>query len=417
MLSHNVQPPSPPATGEDLLPTGDDDPLPSPGSTAPVSHSSRIELSRTALRQNLEFLRSRVGKSVTISSVVKANAYGHGVEVFVPLAESCGIDHFSVASSQEAAAVLESASAASRIMIMGILYDRDLAWVIEHGIEFFVFDLQRLETAARVAKEVGQPAILHLELETGANRTGLPEADLAEAIAILRRERRHLTFAGVCSHFAGIESLSNQFRIRRQLDRFEAASRKLRSARCVPRLRHVGCSAAALAFPETAMDLVRVGTAQFGFWPSPEISAMVQAQTGRSGTLRRVMTWKTDVMHLKPVRQDEFVGYGTAFQAPRDMTVAILPVGYSNGVPRALSNRGHVLIHGRKAPIVGSVNMNVCIVDVTHIPDTVVGDEVVLVGKQKNNRISIQSFSEFDNVLNNEFVSRLPAAIPRHVVR
>jgi len=417
MLSQGQQPPSPPIPGEDSSPSGDEDPLPLPGSHAPVSHSSRIELSRTALRKNLEFLRDRVGKGVTISSVVKANAYGHGVATFVPLAETCGIDHFSVASSQEASTVQSVASPDSRIMIMGILYDHDLAWVIDHGIEFFVFDLERLKRAAEVARTVGRPAVVHLELETGSNRTGLPESDLPAAISLLKTHRKHLRFAGLCTHFAGIESLANQFRIQRQIERYQTALRKMKSARCVPELRHAGCSAAALAFPDTALDMVRVGTAQYGFWPSPEISAMVQTQTGRSGGLYRVMSWKTDVMHLKPVRQDDFVGYGTAFQAPRDMTVAILPVGYSNGIPRALSNRGHVLIRGRKAPMVGTVNMNVCIVDVTHIPNARVGDEVVLVGKQKNNRISIQSFAEFDNVLNNEFVSRLPAAIPRRVVR
>jgi alanine racemase len=122
-------------------------------------------------------------------------------------------------------------------------------------------------------------------------------------------------------------------------------------------------------------------------------------------------------MHLKRVRQDDFVGYGTVFQAPRDMLIGVLPIGYSNGIPRALSNRGHVLVRGRKASIVGAINMNVCMIDLTHIPGASVGDEVVLVGKQKNNQISIRSFAEFDNVLNNEFVSRLPAAIPRMVVR
>ena len=382
-----------------------------------VAHSSRIELSRSALKKNLAFLRQRVGKGVTISSVVKANAYGHGIDPFVPLAEQCGIDHFSVASSQEAADVLEVASENARIMIMGILYEQDLPWVIEHGVEFYVFDLSRLELTARIAKEVGRPARIHLEVETGGNRTGLPEDDLADAIALLKREKRHVEFAGVCTHFAGIESLANQFRIQRQRQRFDAVRKKLRAARCVPETVHAGCSAAALAFPETAMDMVRVGTAQYGMWPSPEVSAMVQQQVGRTGLLQRVMSWKTDIMHLKKVRQDEFVGYGTAFQAPRPMIIAVLPVGYSNGIPRALSNRGHVLVRGRKAPIVGAVNMNVFMVDVTHVPDVAIGDEVVLVGKQKNNSISLRSFAEFDNVLNNEFVSRLPAAIPRVVVR
>lgn len=382
-----------------------------------VAHSSRIELSRSALKKNLAFLRERVGKGTTISSVVKANAYGHGIDPFVPLAESCGVEHFSVASSQEAADVLAVASPNARIMIMGILYEQDLPWVIEHGVEFFVFDLARLELTARVAREVGRPARAHLEVETGGNRTGLPEDDLADAIALLKREKQNVHFAGVCTHFAGIESLANQFRIQRQRQRFEAVLKRLRSTRCIPESVHAGCSAAALAYPETAMDMVRVGTAQYGMWPSPEVSTMVQQTLGRSGLLHRVMSWKTDIMHVKKVRQDDFIGYGTTFQAPRPMTIAVLPVGYSNGIPRALSNRGHVLVRGRKAPIVGAVNMNVFMIDITHIPDVVVGDEVVLVGKQKNNSISLRSFAEFDNVLNNEFVSRLPAAIPRVVVR
>ena len=126
-----------------------------------------------------------------------------------------------------------------------------------------------------------------------------------------------------------------------------------------------------------------------------------------------MLTWKTDVMDLKDVAAGDFVGYGTAYRAARDMTVAVLPVGYSDGYPRALSNRGHVLIRGRKARVVGLVNMNVTMVDVTDLPGVDVGDEVVLVGRQKRNAISVASFSEFSSALNNEFVSRLPAAIPR----
>jgi len=185
-------------------------------------------------------------------------------------------------------------------------------------------------------------------------------------------------------------------------------------------MKHVACSAAALAFPETTMDMVRVGTAIYGMWPSPDIQNMhllESTNNSRKPSLLRVLRWTTNVMHLKSVARDEFIGYGTAFQAARNMQVAVLPVGYSNGFPRELSNRGQVLIRGRKCPVVGLVNMNAAIVDVTQVPGVTVGDEVVLVGKQKNNVIPIRSFSEFSNALNNEFISRLPAAIPRRVVR
>ncbi|MCA9759070.1 MAG: alanine racemase [Candidatus Eisenbacteria bacterium] len=387
----------------------------SPGRRA--SHSSRIELSEAALRKNLSFLRERVGPGVILSSVVKANAYGHGIDPFVLMAERLGVRHFSVASSFEASSVLEVASPDTTILIMGILYSADLPWVIERGIEFYVFDVARLEEAARVARTVGRPAHIHLEVETGGNRLGLPMSDLDRAISILKKEKAHLRFVGLCTHFAGIESLSNQFRIQKQLRKFDEISKRMRTSRCLPEIRHTACSAAALGFPETVMDMVRVGTAQYGMWPSPDIMALVRGDNPDRNGLSRVLTWKTDIMHLKPIKEDEFVGYGTSYQAPADMIIAVLPVGYGNGLPRGLSNRGHVLVRGRKAPIIGLVNMNACMVDVTHIPGAEVGDEVVLVGKQKNNTISIRSFSEFTNVLNNEFVSRLPPAIPRVVVR
>jgi len=385
------------------------------GTTAAPRHSSRITLSRSALAANLRFLRSKIGPSPIISSVVKANAFGHGIEAFVPMAEHAGVRHFSVASSKEALQVLNARGHDGRIMIMGILYPEDLPWVIGHEIDFFVFDVDRLRTALRVARAVGRPARVHLEVESGGNRTGLTDEPFGEAVRLLRENPDALAFEGLATHFAGIESLANQFRIVVQQQRFRAFERRVRAAGLQAKLRHTACSAAALAFPETVYDLVRVGTAQYGFWPSPDVYNMHLSQTGkeRDNPLKRVLTWKTDVMDLKHVAAGDFVGYGTAYQAPRDMTVAVLPVGYSDGYPRALSNRGHVLIRGRKARVVGLVNMNVTMVDVSDAPGVDVGDEVVLVGRQKRNAISVASFSEFSSALNNEFVSRLPAAIPR----
>lgn len=385
----------------------------------PVRHSSRITLSQSALTNNVGFIRKKIGPDATISSVVKANAFGHGTAAFVRMAERAGVRHFSVASSFEAEQVLDVCSEESRIMIMGILYEHDLPWVVENDIEFFVFDYARLETARAVAERTGKPAIVHLEVETGGNRTGLPAEAFDGAIAYLRRHREHLRFEGMCTHFAGIETLANQFRIVKQMECFHALHARSVELGFPPRIRHTACSAAALAFPETVMEMVRVGTAQYGFWPSPDIYNMHLMQTGKAydNPLKRVMTWHTDVMHIKDVREGDFVGYGTSYQAPRDMRVAVLPIGYANGYPRSLSNRGQVLIRGKKAPVVGLVNMNVFMADVSRVPGAEVGDEAVLVGRQNHGTISVGSFSEFANALNNEFVSRLPAAIPRIPVR
>ncbi|MEX2368184.1 MAG: alanine racemase, partial [Balneolaceae bacterium] len=376
-----------------------------------VRHSSRIELSQSALRQNINFIRKKIGSDPVFSSVVKANAFGHGMETFVPMAEKAGVRHFSVASSYEAWEVRQACRQDSAIMIMGILYDDDLEWVIGNHIEFFVFDIPRLKKARQVAEKLGKKAIVHLEVETGGNRTGLSEQELPWVLNYLKSNREFLVFKGFCTHFAGIESLSNQFRIVKQQQKFEELYNQVKNSGILPELRHTACSAAALAFPDTVMDLVRIGTAQYGMWPGPDIYNLHLLQTGKSkdAPLKRVLTWKTDVMHIKHLEKGEYVGYGTSYQAPKEMKIAVLPIGYSNGYPRSLSNKGEVLIRGVKAPVVGLVNMNVFMVDVSHIREVEVGDEVLLIGRKGNNVISIRSFSEFTNAINNELVSRLPS--------
>lgn len=384
-----------------------------------VRHSSRIELSQSALKTNIGFIRKKVGKGPVISSVVKANAYGHGIEAFVPMAEKAGIRHFATASAHEAEEVLHSRTKKSDIMIMGILYGEDLKWAVEHDIEFYVFDYTRLENALQAAKSIGKPARVHLEAETGTNRTGMHEKEFVKCLSLVKKNREHLECYGICSHLGGAESLSNQFKIDQQKELFKKFLKLAKDKDIEPKYRHLACSAAALAMPDTTYDMVRVGVAQYGFWPSPDIYFMhlQSVDKVKDNPMRRVISWKTDVMAIKQVKKSEFIGYGTSYQALRDMEVAVIPLGYCNGYARGLSNRGHVLIKGKKAPIVGLVNMNLFMVDITHIPDVEPGEEVVLIGRQGNNNITVSSFSNTSNLLNNEMISRLPAAIPRVAVR
>lgn len=382
-----------------------------------VKHTSRIELSQKALQGNINFLKKKVGPHPIISSVVKANAYGHGIYQMVPMLEKCGIRHFSVASAFEAEEVLESKRADSTIMIMGILYDEDLEWAIEQDIEFYVFNYERLDKVKAIAEKLGKQAIVHIEIETGTNRTGMSEGDFKRSISFIKRNREHIRFEGLCTHLGGAESLSTMFKIKPQIERYRGYLRDLKKKDFLPRYRHIACSAAALTMPETVYDMVRIGVATYGFWPSPDTYHLHLQQSGKTKEtgLKRIFTWKTDVMDIKKVREGEFIGYGTAFQAIRDMTIAVIPLGYSNGYPRGLSNKGYVLIKGKKAPIVGLVNMNLFMVDISHIQGVEVREGVVLLGKQNNNTIRVSSFTEFTNLLNNEMLSRLPTSIPRVV--
>ncbi len=384
-----------------------------------VRHSSRIELSQSALQQNINFLLKKLGPKPQFSAVVKANAYGHGIIEMVKMLEKCGVNHFSVASAFEGEEVHDTCSPDSTIMIMGILYDKDIEWAIENGIEFYVFNYDRLPLVLEIAKKLDKKALVHIEVETGTNRTGMSDRFFKKSLTFLQKNKDHLTFQGLCTHLGGAESQSNLFRINQQKERYNEFLKECKKRKFMPRYRHIACSAAVLAMPDTHYDLVRVGVATYGLWPSPDIYHQHLWDTGKTKDtpMRRIMTWKTDIMDLKTVTKGEFIGYGTAFQAPHNMKVAVIPVGYSNGYPRGQSNMGQVLIRGRKARITGLINMNLFMVDVSDIKDVAIGDEVVLLGKQKNSTIRISSFTNYTQLLNNEMLSRLPTAIPRVVVK
>ena len=380
-------------------------------------HTSVLELSRESLNTNIEFLRKLFGKKVRISSVVKGNAYGHGIEVFVPMAEKAGIDHFSVFSTEEAYRVASTLTRESDIMIMGMIDDTDLEWAIREDIQFWVFDVARLESALKTAKRIKIPARLHIELETGFNRTGFQEKDLPKVVELLKKEAGNYIVEGMCTHYAGAESIANYYRIHQQIKRFHNFHKWFKEQGIHPLIRHTACSAAAVSYPQTRMELVRIGILHYGFWPSREtLISYLSKLEQKNDPLKRIISWKSRIMSVKQVMTGEFVGYGTSYLAQRDMKIGIVPVGYSQGFSRAMSNHGRALVNGHRVAVIGIVNMNHLIIDVTDVPDIKRNDEVVLIGCQGDLSISVSSFSELSDQLNYESLSRLPRNIPRYVV-
>lgn len=382
-----------------------------------MDHTSYIEISQSAYRHNIKYLRNIIGSGVRFTSVIKGNAYGHGVENIVPLAEKAKVDHFAVFSASEAFDVYKVASPSSDIMIMGYLSDDQLAWAIENGIEFYIFEKERLIKAVDLAKRIGKPARLHVEVETGFHRTGI-EYDLLPSITgILKDNTEHLVFEGLCTHYAGAESITNFYRVMKQIQEYRRFVKYFGRHGLKPNYRHTAGSAATLTYSQTIMDMVRVGIAQYGFWPTHETFVhQFKRNQAKDSDLRRVISWKSRVMTIKEVDPGDFVGYGTSYMANKKSKIAIVPVGYANGFSRSLSNTGRVLIRGKRVPVVGTVTMNTMSVNVTDIPNVQPGDEVVLVGKQNKLNISIASFSEMSNQLNYQTLARLPGNIPRIVV-
>ncbi len=380
-----------------------------------MHNNSHLELDPKAYKTNIDFLRKHFHKGVLFSSVVKGNAYGHSIEKLVEIALAENVKHFSVFDSNEARRVKSVVGDQATVMIMGWLSNEDdLSWIIQNDIEFFVFEKHRLTSALEVAKKIGVKAIVHIEVETGMNRTGFNSSDLKWVQDFLIKNTEFIEFKGLCTHFAGAESIANYFRIKKQIDRYDEIYKQFCAKGLKPQIKHAACSAAAMMYPGTQMDMVRIGIMQYGFWPSPEVLVnFYNSKRKNENPLRRVISWKSSVMSVKKVKRGEFVGYGTSFMADANMKIACVPVGYAHGYGRSLSNIGRVLINGERCVVIGSINMNMMVIDVTLLDEIKRNDEVVLIGDQADKQLSVSSFSDYSNLLNYELLTRLSADIPR----
>lgn len=380
-------------------------------------HTSFIELDKKALNNNIQFIKKCLGADVRYSMVVKSNAYGHGIEQLLPAIEECGVTHFSVFSAAEAIRVHEAKHEQCEVMIMGWIDHDYLGWAIRNDVSFFVFTPERLQSALNQAKDIGKPARIHLELETGMHRTGFCADQLPEVLELLSDNKNYLKLEGLCTHYAGAEDFTNYDRVRDQIKTFNGLCKLFEENQLNPTYKHSACSAALFNFPETTGDLARVGIASYGYWPNDETKMRYKMEHNIEGDpLDRILSWKSKILSINNVPENEYVSYGKNYLTNRPSKIATVPVGYGYGFSRTLSNDGHVLVGGKRAPVIGSVNMNMMVLDVTDVGNVAVGDEVVLVGKQEGREISVSSFSDMNNSMNYELLTRLPHHIPRNVV-
>ncbi|MEZ4087844.1 MAG: alanine racemase [Candidatus Gracilibacteria bacterium] len=373
---------------------------------------SWVELSRENAAHNVKVLRSLVGDRI-ICSAVKANAYGHGLAEMGRLLVEGGVDWLAVDCLEEALLLREN-DVKVPIYIMGYTRLDDLETVVDQGFNFVVYNPETFERLNAVTQKLGKPALTHLKLETGTNRQGVMEGDLEE-IARFYKENERLELIGAATHFANIEDTTNHEYAQQQFAQFEKMLGMLADFGLKPKYRHCANSAAVILFPHTHLDFVRPGIANYGMWPSRETFVTAQEQK-RDIELKPVLEWKTRVAEVKHIPKGSTISYGRTFETKRDSVIAVLPIGYSNGFPRSLSNQAHVLIGGEMAPVAGRVMMNMVVVDVTDIPGVQVEDEVVIIGKQGNKRITAEDVAALEGTINYETTTMINPATARLVV-
>ena len=373
-----------------------------------------VEIEESALRNNVAEFKRRLAHGPLLGAVVKSNAYGHGMIEVARLAGSAGADWLCVNNVHEGVA-LRDAGLTQPILIMGYVALDALEQVVEHGLQPVVYNVESLSRLDEIAGKRGKTVRVHVKIETGTHRQGVLERDVPAFIERIDATRT-LSLAGVTTHFANIEDTTNHDFAESQMAAFSRTADAIAAMHREPFLRHSACSAAVLLFNRTHLDLARVGISLYGLWPSKETYVSCLERGKPSLDLKPVLSWKTRIAQVKQVPEGGYVGYGCAWRATRPTRIAVLPVGYYEGYDRELSGLAHVLVRGKRAPVRGRICMNMCMVDVTDIAGTALEDEVVLLGRQGDERITAEQLAGWAGTISYEIVARIHPSLPRLVV-
>ncbi len=364
---------------------------------------TEVEVDLGALAHNLKEAKRLVGPAVQVLAVVKADAYGHGA---VPAARAfvgAGAAWLGVAIVEEGAELRRAGLVAPICVLSGLAGD-EAAALVEHRLTPMVYRPDQLAAVARAVRAAGLVHYgVHLKVDTGMGRYGaLPE----EVGAFLDALRAHpaLELEGLATHFA-LADQGDDRSMAEQRAKFDAVAQSLSARGLHPKLRHLANSASLLDHPETHADLVRPGLMLYGIAPA--------ARLKRLADLKPALTFRTHITHLKEVPAGFPVSYGATYVTTRPSRLATLPVGYADGLPRAVSNRAEMLVRERRAPLVGRVCMDACLLDVTHVAGASIGDEVVLIGRQGAVAIGADELATHADTVSYEILCGIGKRVPR----
>jgi len=370
-----------------------------------------VEIDRDAPEHNLRQLRAGSAAGVIACAVVKSNAYGHGaaqIASLLPSAEWFGVN------SLEEGLELRSFGITRPIILLGHVPLSELRSAVDADLRLTVYNRETI--AALDSLPAGAPAAkLHVKVDTGTARQGVLPEDL-EGFLELVKGCRAVTLEGLSTHFANIEDTTNHAYAEMQIRRFNAALAT--TERVVGRLPfiHTACTAAAILFSSTHFTMLRSGIGLYGMWPSRETMISAREKGGAVAQFRPALSWKTKIVQVKTIPEGSFVGYGCSYRTMRKTVLGVLPVGYADGYDRAMGNRAYVLVRGRRAPVIGRICMNLCMVDLTDVPGARLEDEVVLLGKSGDEQISAETMAEWAGTINYEVVTRISPLLPRRIV-
>ena len=371
-----------------------------------------IEVSLTALRHNFRTVHSFVQPDAVVCAVIKSDAYGHGAAACALALQEEGAKWFAVNTAEEGIALREG-GIHGRILLLGGLWRGEEDEIVRYGLTPTVWDwnhIELLENAAERLKPKHAVAV-HLKVNTGMNRLGVDLDDLKEMFSVIR-SAPHIFLEGMFSHFAASEMIDHPYGDQ-QLARFHEALNKANHAGLTVPLRHMANSAAIVSRPKSWFNMVRPGLSLFGYY-LPFVSVVTgTSDSSHELPVKPALTWKTRVLQVRNVPAGQSVGYSGGYMTQSDTRVAVVPVGYGDGLNRQLSSRGRMIVRNDYAAMIGNVSMNLTALDVTGIPGVEVGDEVTIIGETESRKITAWEQANLASTIPYEILCNLSARAPR----
>lgn len=368
---------------------------------------ARINLD--AIEHNIEKIKNKTGRDTKIMAVIKSDGYGHGaypVAKFLEPDES--IWGYAIATLDYAVS-LKRLGIKKPILVLGCVFPDQYTDMLEYGIQMPVYTLQMAQEVSDIAVKMGRKAYIHIKLDTGMSRLGFPvnEESMEEIVKI--SQMPNLVMEGMFTHFARADEADKTF-TEQQLKQYRWMKKELEDRNITFSYYHCSNSAGIIDLDESDLNLVRAGIAVYGLYPSEEVKK-------DAVPLWPAMELISHVAHVKWVDPGTPVSYGGTCVTNKRTQIATIPMGYGDGYPRSLSNKGYVLIHGKQAPILGRVCMDQMMVDTTEIEDVQFGDQVTLIGRSGEEYLPVEVLSDLSGRFNYEFMCDLSKRIPREYLR
>lgn len=370
-----------------------------------------IEVNKANLKHNIDTFRKIVGDKVILSPCIKSNAYGHGLVGVGKIFMEAGADWLSVNSIFEAIKLRE-AGIKTPIIVIGYVQLEELEKVVDNDLKVVVYNRETIGKLSELAAKNNKKIDVHLKIDTGMARQGILINHVEDYIRDIYG-MPSLNLDGVATHYASSDEPEAPEYFQKQLKRFSGLINELQKKDLCPKYVHSSNSGATLLNEDARHNLVRPGLSTYGYYPSEGTKKIC---LGKNILLKPTLSLKTKVAMVKTIPAGEGVSYGSTYITEKDIKVAVLPIGYYDGVDRKLSNQGEVLIGGKRARILGRVCMNIIIVDISDVPSVELEDEVVLIGKQGDDEISVEEWADKIGTINYEVTTRLRETIIREIV-